>query len=56
MRSRRQFLSALGATAALGQSVPRPAPDFTVTLPDGRPARVADFKGKVLVFSFISTS
>lgn len=56
MSSRRQFLAAAAAGAAFAQTVPRPAGDFSVTLPDGRTAKVSDFKGKVLVFSFISTA
>jgi len=35
---------------------PRPAPDFAVTLPDGRPVRLADYRGKVVSLAFILTT
>jgi cytochrome oxidase Cu insertion factor (SCO1/SenC/PrrC family) len=57
MTQRRSFLAALtAASAATGANLPRQAPDFTFTMPDGKKRRLSEFKGKVVAVSFISTS
>src|SRR3982751_6144270 len=35
--------------------VPRPSPDFTINIPQGKPLRISQFKGKVVVVAFILT-
>ena len=45
-------LTSLGA----GAEVPRPAPDFTVYLNDGREIHLSEYKGKVVVLAFLLTT
>ena len=47
---------ALLAGAAWAADIPRPAPDFLVTLPDGNLRKVIDYRGKVLCLTFILTT
>lgn len=53
---RRQLLAGLGALPLLGAEVPRPAPDFEVTLPDGKKINLSSYRGKVLGFACILTT
>ncbi|MBL8222634.1 MAG: hypothetical protein JNL62_25570 [Bryobacterales bacterium] len=53
---RRQLLAGLGALPLLGADVPRPSPDFEVTMPDGRTVKLSSYKGKVLAFACILTT
>jgi peroxiredoxin len=48
------FLSAAAAFAAA--QVPRPSPEFSFTLPDGKTANLNQFKGKVVVLEFMYTT
>src|SRR5580704_6562213 len=36
--------------------IPRPAPDLTIPLPDGKQIKVSDYRGKVLCLTFILTT
>jgi peroxiredoxin len=36
--------------------IPRPAPDLTIPLPDGKQLKVSDYRGKVLCLTFILTT
>lgn len=54
--TRRQLILAGGALPLAAASVPRPAPDFEVTLLTGRKVKLSDYRGKVLLFSFILTT
>ena len=58
---RREFIGALAATivsgfthAAIAVSPPvgKPAPEFSVTLTDGRTVALKDFRGKPVLVSF----
>jgi Uncharacterized protein SCO1/SenC/PrrC, involved in biogenesis of respiratory and photosynthetic systems len=44
------------ALAVSGAQVPRPSPDYTITLPDGRQTSVLQHKGKVLAVEFMLTT
>ena len=46
----------LAAGAMFAAEIPRPAPDFLVTLPDGNLKKLADYHGKVLCLTFILTT
>ena len=48
------LLLSMGSIRA--QEVPRPAPEFTMTLPGGKPFAVHSLHGKVVVLTFISTT
>jgi peroxiredoxin len=41
--------------AALGATLPRPSPDFAVSLNDGSQIHLSQYKGKVVVMAFILT-
>ena len=43
------------ASLAAAAEIPRPSPDFTVYLNDGRQIHISEYKGKVVVFAFILT-
>jgi peroxiredoxin len=48
---------ALGLTAAAwGAQVPRPAPEFQASVPNGRPIQLSKYKGKVVVLEFLHTT
>ena len=54
---RRDFLAAMAGAAAVTAAVlPRQAPDFVFTLPDGKQRRLSEWRGKVVAVSFISTT
>ena len=53
---RRHLLAGVGALPLLGADVPRPSPDFEVTLVDGRKVKLSSYKGKVLAFACILTT
>jgi peroxiredoxin len=44
------------AVMARAAEVPRPSPDFAVTMLDGKPIALSQYKGKVLVLAFILTT
>jgi peroxiredoxin len=44
------------AATARAAEVPRPSPDFAVTMLDGKPILLSQYKGKVLVLAFILTT
>jgi thiol-disulfide isomerase/thioredoxin len=41
--------------AALGATIPRPSPDFAISLNDGSQIHVGQYQGKVVVLAFILT-
>jgi hypothetical protein len=43
-------------SAAFAADLPRKAPEFSVQLPDGKPALVSSYRGKVLCLALILTS
>ncbi len=45
----------LSAAAVAADSQPRPAPDFSLTDAEGKPLRLADLKGKVVLLNFWAT-
>jgi len=47
---------ALAAGAVFAAEIPRPAPDFLVSLPNGNLKKLADYRGKVLCLTFILTT
>jgi thiol-disulfide isomerase/thioredoxin len=55
---RRMFLAGvlLAAAAAFAQEVPRPSPEFIVTLPGGKPLSIQSLRGKVVALVFVSTT
>jgi len=56
---RRQALGCLLAGVAVplrGADVPRPAPEMTIPLANGRQIRLSDFKGKVVALEFLLTT
>lgn len=46
----------LVAGPVLGAVVPRPAPDLTFSLPDGKQISLASYKGKVVALEFLLTT
>jgi hypothetical protein len=55
MTRRNLILSAM-PPSLVAADTPRPAPDISVSLPDGRQLRLADYRGKVVSFAFILTT
>jgi hypothetical protein len=54
---RSKILTALALLgAAFAADVPRKAPEFSVQLPDGKPALVSSYRGKVLCLLLILTT
>jgi len=49
-------LAALAALSVAAADVPRPAPDFTVNMANGKPIKLSDYKGKVLVVEILLTT
>jgi peroxiredoxin len=49
-------LAALAAFSVAAADVPRPAPDFTVNMANGKPVKLSDYKGKVLVVEILLTT
>jgi peroxiredoxin len=47
---------ALFAGSLWAAEIPRPAPDITIPLPDGKQVKVSDYRGKVLCLMFILTT
>jgi peroxiredoxin len=56
MRFIKLALLAALATTVWAAQIPRPAPDLTVPLPNGKLAKVSDYRGKVLVLMFMLTT
>jgi hypothetical protein len=54
--TRRQLLLAGGSLPLVALAAPRPAPEFTVTLPGNRTVKLSDYRGKVLAFACILTT
>jgi len=50
------LLAALAAFSLAAADVPRPAPDFTVRMADGKDFKLSDYKGKVVVLEFLLTT
>ena len=51
-----RFFAALAMTGvftAFAAEVPRPAPEFTVNMPDGKPVKLSQYKGKIVVAEFL---
>jgi hypothetical protein len=44
------------AAPLAGATLPRPAPDFTINLTNGRQIRLSQYRGKVVVLAFILTT
>ncbi len=58
---RQRFFTALLALICLaapvtGATVPRPAPDFTIHLTNGKQVQLSQYRGKVVVLTFILTT
>lgn len=49
-------LAALAAFALVAADVPRPAPDFSVRMTNGKDLKLSDYKGKVVVVEFLLTT
>lgn len=49
-------LAALAAFSIAAADLPRPAPDFTVNMANGKPIKLSDYKGKVLVVEVLLTT
>jgi len=45
-----------GLSASYAQQVPRPAGEFAITMPNGKVTLLSQYKGKVVVLAFISTT
>ena len=43
------------AAASLPAQTPRPAPDFNIEMPGGKPLPLKSLRGKVVLLAFIST-
>ena len=46
----------MSAAASFAVDIPRKAPDFTVTLPQGKTAKFSDYAGKVVAVEFLFTT
>ena len=47
----------LSAATAYGQQIPRPSPDYTITIPgSGKQVTVGQYKGKVIALEFLLTT
>lgn len=49
-------MAALAAISLMAADVPRPAPDFTVKMTNGKDVKLSDYKGKVVVLEFLLTT
>jgi peroxiredoxin len=49
-------LAALAAFSLAAADVPRPAPDFSVRMTNGKEIKLSDYKGKVVVVEFLLTT
>jgi peroxiredoxin len=64
MLNRRLFWSMLVTTSAfvgsvmpsMAQVIPRPAPDYSIQLPNGQKVSLSQYKGKVVVLEFLLTT
>jgi peroxiredoxin len=56
MRTSTLATLALLAGSLWAAEIPRPAPDLTIPLPDGKQIKVTDYRGKVLALNFILTT
>ncbi len=56
MRTSTLATLALLAGSLWAAEIPRPAPDLTIPLPDGKQIKVSDYRGKVLALNFILTT
>lgn len=46
----------VAAVAGIAAQVPRPSPDFTISLPDGKKVPLRQYRGKVVALAFVSTT
>jgi hypothetical protein len=49
-------LSLVLTAALFGQTIPRPAPEFSVLLPTGKKISLTDYKGKVILLTGLLTT
>jgi peroxiredoxin len=42
--------------AAMAVTIPRPSPEFVITLPDGKQALLSQYRGKIVALAFVSTT
>lgn len=56
MRALLVAVFALSASLVQAAEIPRPAPDFTIQMPNGKQIKVSDYRGKVLGLTFILTT
>ena len=52
----KRLILILSAATLVGQEIPRPAPPFSVQLPTGKSASLADYKGKVILLAGLLTT
>lgn len=50
------FILCLAGVLLFGATVPRPAPDFTFALPNGKQMKLSQFKGQVVAVEFLLTT
>ncbi len=50
------LVSLIGCLVAAAAEIPRKANDIPITLPDGKPLKVSDYRGKVVCLAFILTT
>ena len=53
---RRLFVPLTLAACAFAAVTPRPAPDFTIQIPGGKPLSLSAYKGKTIVLAFMYTT
>jgi cytochrome oxidase Cu insertion factor (SCO1/SenC/PrrC family) len=46
-------LAASLASCLAAAEIPRPAPDLTIPLPDGKQVKLSDYRGDVVIVAFI---
>jgi peroxiredoxin len=53
--NRRLFAALIltGALSVKAAEVPRPAPEYTVNMPDGKPVKLSQYKGKIVLVEFL---
>ncbi|HZT28963.1 MAG TPA: TlpA disulfide reductase family protein [Bryobacteraceae bacterium] len=57
MRTGRLIAFALGLVfCSLAATIPRPAPEFVITLPNGKQTLLSQYRGKIVALAFISTT
>jgi cytochrome oxidase Cu insertion factor (SCO1/SenC/PrrC family) len=56
MTRRIALVSIAAAWTAAAQQIPRPAPEFSIMMNNGKPVKVSDYKGKGVIVGFILTT